>query len=145
MFLGDLDSAIEAYQQALQEFVRTGDPRPVLNLFSERDDVTLSNPLRPPRCGRREVEKATEDAAAALSFKDGSVQFDEVSKYSTSEVAYVHDIQRTEAHVAGSEEMVRIPLRVTTIFRREGDSWKIALRHADPLTSARPPSAIIET
>lgn len=143
MFLEELDIAIEAYQQAQHAFAN-GDPRPVLNVFSERDDVTLSNPLGPPRRGRAEVEKAIEDAAAAADFKGGSMRFEEVSRYSTSELACVHDIQRTEAHVAGSETPVRISLRVTTIFRREGDTWKVALRHADPITTARPIMTAIE-
>lgn len=142
MFVGDLDSVIEAYRQALHAFVN-GDPRPVLDLFSEHDDVTLANPLGPTRRGRTEVEKASEEAAA--NFKGGSLRFEEVSRYSSSELAYVHDIQRVEAHSAGSDDIVRISLRVTTIFRREGDTWRVAHRHADPLTSARPVSAIIET
>lgn len=144
MFLGDLDSVIEAYHQALHAFVN-GDPRPVLSLFSERDDVTLANPLGPARRGRMEVEKAAKEATAAANFEGGSMRFEEVSRCSTSELACVHDIQRTEAHAAGSEDIVRISLRVTTIFRREGDTWKIALRHADPLPSAPPLSEIIET
>ena len=139
---GDLESVIEAYQQALHAFVN-GDPRPVLNLFSERDDVTLANPLGPARRGRMEVEKATEEAVA--NFKSGSMRFEELSRYATSELACVHDIQRTEAHALSSDDVVRISLRVTTIFRREGDTWKIALRHADPLMSARPLNAIFET
>lgn len=138
----DLDQVIDAYHEGIRGFLN-GDTGPILSVFSERDDVTLANPLGPARRGRTEVERATVEAAS--TFKGGSIEFEEVSRYSTSEVAYVHDIQRTEVQTVGGEGTVRISLRVTTIFRREGDTWKVALRHADPLTGPRPLSAIIET
>lgn len=37
----DLDGAIEGYRQALHVYVK-GDPKPVMEFFSRRDDVTLA-------------------------------------------------------------------------------------------------------
>ena len=67
----ELDDVIETYREALQAFPK-GDPGPVLELFSRRDDVTLANPLGPPCLGRADVEAASE--AAAANFTDGSMQ-----------------------------------------------------------------------
>jgi hypothetical protein len=39
----DLDRLIERYHLALGEFVK-GNPEPVKELFSHKDDVTLANP-----------------------------------------------------------------------------------------------------
>lgn len=139
----DFDDAVEAYRQALNPYVK-GDPRPVMEFFSRRDDVTLANPLGPPRRGPAEVDKAIAEGAAML--KDGSVRgFEEVSRYSTSDIGYVVQLERTQARLPGSENIAPIALRVTMIFRREDDSWKVAHRHADPIATARPISTTIET
>ena len=138
----DFDDAVEAYRQALNPYVK-GDPRPVTEFFSRHDDVTLANPLGPPRRGPAEVDKAIAEGAAML--KDGSVRgFEEVSRYSTSDIGYVVQLERTQARLPGSENIAPIALRVTMIFRREDDSWKVAHRHADPITTARPITTAIE-
>ncbi len=139
----DFDGAVEAFRQALSAYVK-GDPRPVTELFSQRDDVTLANPLGPPRRGPAEVDEAIAEGAAYL--KDGSVRrFEEVARYSTPDLGYVVQLERTQARIDGREDMSPIALRVTLIFRREGDTWRIAHRHADPITTARPISTTIET
>ena len=43
----DIDELIEQYQLALGEFMK-GNPEPVKNLFSHREDATLSNPYGLP-------------------------------------------------------------------------------------------------
>ena len=140
---GDFDDAVEAYRQALRPYVK-GDPGPVTAFFSRRDDVTLANPLGPPRRGPAEVDKAIAEGAANL--KDGSVRrVEEVSRYSTPDLGYVVQLERTEARLPNSENMTPFALRVTMVFRREGDTWRVAHSHADPITTARPFSTLIET
>jgi hypothetical protein len=39
----DVDELIEQYHRVQKEFLR-GNPQPVKNLFSHREDVTLANP-----------------------------------------------------------------------------------------------------
>ncbi len=46
--------------------------------------------------------------------------------------------------MGGSDEMARISLRVTTIFRREEGIWNVARRHADPITTPRDVTSIVE-
>jgi hypothetical protein len=43
----DVHELIEQYHRVQREFLR-GNPEPVKNLFSHRDDVTLANPYGPP-------------------------------------------------------------------------------------------------
>jgi ketosteroid isomerase-like protein len=139
----DFDGAVEAFRQALEPYLK-GDPEPVTALVSRRDDVTLANPLGPPRRGPAEVAKAIAEGAAQL--RDGYVRgFEEVSRYSTPDLGYVVQLERTQARLPGSENTTPIALRVTMIFRREGETWRVAHRHADPITSPRPISTTIET
>jgi ketosteroid isomerase-like protein len=127
---------------ALGSFMQ-GDPRPCSAFFSRHDDVTLANPLGPVRVGPVDVDAAIAEAASLL--RDGGVRgIEEVSRFSTPDLGYVVQNERSEARLPDSDDMVPIALRVTMIFRREGDTWKIAHRHADPITTARPVSTAVE-
>ncbi len=78
-----------------------GDPRPLTEFFPRRDNVTLSNPLGPPRHGPADVDKAIAEGAAHL--RDGSVRgFEEVARYSTPDLGYVVQLERTPARLPGS-------------------------------------------
>jgi ketosteroid isomerase-like protein len=140
--MSDFDGVVEAYRQALVPFLQ-GDPGPVAELFSRREDVSLANPLGPARLGWAEVEKTIQEAAA--HFKGGELRVEEVTRYAIADLGYVVQIERSEVQLAGIEDMAVISLRVTMIFRREGNTWKVAHRHADPITTARPISTAIDT
>ena len=138
----DVDRLIEQYHLALGEFVK-GDPEPVKELFSRKDDVTLANPLGPPALGGDEVAKTLEHAATTI--RDGEIiGFEIVSKLVTPELAYVLEIERQEAKVGGNDNATPFALRVTMIFRpEEGGEWKVVHRHADPITTAQPAESVI--
>ena len=139
----NFDGAVEAYRQAQVAFLN-GDPQPATELRSQRDDVTLANPLGPPHRGPADVAKAAAEAAAQVS--DGSIRgFDEVSRYSTADLGYVVQIERVQARLAGSGNITPFALRATMIFRREEDAWRLVHRHADPILAPRPISTVIET
>jgi ketosteroid isomerase-like protein len=138
----DFDSAVEGFRQALRLFV-IGDHEAAMAHFSPRDDVTLANPLGPPRRGLAAVIEAGAQAAAQL--RDGSIRdIEEVSRVRTPDLGYVVQIERAQARLGGSSDISPIALRVTMIFRREDDGWKVVHRHADPITTPRPISTAVE-
>jgi ketosteroid isomerase-like protein len=138
----DADRLIERYHLALGEFVK-GDPEPVKELFSRKDDVTLANPLGPPALGGDEVAKTLEHAASTI--RDGEIiGFETISKLVTDELAYVVQIERQEAKMGANDEVTPFALRVTMIFRpEENGEWKVVHRHADPIATAQPAESVI--
>jgi ketosteroid isomerase-like protein len=120
-----------------------GDPSPQERLWSRSDDVTLANPLGPPARGWPEVSNALRRAVSQLS--DGEVLASErISGYSSGDLAYILEIERSRVKVGAAREAAPSSLRVTTIFRREEDGWKILHRHADTITSPRPIESVLE-
>lgn len=146
----DIGDVIEAYREAIKAFVK-GDPEPVTRFFSTRDDVTLANPLGPPRRGPTDVRRAIAEAATVfgeggpLRLDESSCGFEEVSRFVSSDLGYVLELERVEGRSAASGDKVVTELRVTMVFRREDGEWKVAHRHADPITTPRPASSIIQS
>jgi hypothetical protein len=63
----------------------------------------------------------------------------------TPDLAYTVEVESYRARVGRAEEIAPVAVRVTTIFRREDGDWKVAHRHADPITPPRPPESVIQT
>jgi ketosteroid isomerase-like protein len=119
-----------------------GNPEPKKRMFSQRDDVTLANPLGPPARGWEQVEK-TLSGILMLSDAD-PIRFERVAEYATPDIAYIVEFERWRGKVVGSDAIVSMALRVTTIFRPEDGAWRIVHRHADPITTQRPIESIFE-
>src|SRR5918994_7526631 len=99
----DVDRFVERYHLALGEFVK-GNPEPVKEMVSYKDDVTLANPLGPPARGWDEVAKTTDHAASTI--RDGEiVGFETISKLVTPELAYIVQIERVKAKMGGREDI----------------------------------------
>src|SRR5215207_4405369 len=138
----DVDQLIEQFHLASNEFLK-GNPEPVNKLWSHREDVSLANPLGPPAHGWDEVAKTTEQAASQV--RDGEfISAEIIEKNATPELAYVVEIEWAKAKMGGSEDITPFALRVTMIFRPEGDTWKIVHRHADPITTAQPAESVLQ-
>jgi hypothetical protein len=68
----------------------------------------------------------------------------EALAYANAELTYTLDVERYRVRLeGGAEELSDVALRVTTIFRRESDGWKIVHRHADPITTLRPATSMV--
>ena len=142
MSIADLDHVIDRYHRAVDAFVQ-GDPEPQKRLYSRGDDVTLANPIGPPARGWDQVSAAMEHAAAQL--RDGEpCTYERISGYTTADLAYILEYQRTRVKLRDAAEPAPVALRVTTIFRREEGDWRVLHRHADPITAPRPLASTVQ-
>ncbi len=138
----DFDHTIEKYHRALDEFHK-GRPEFILDMFSERDDVSLANPLGPTVHGRKKVVKTAERAAS--NYREGEpIHFETVGKVVTPDLAFVVENERSKVKIGGSDDYSTVALRVTAIFRPEEGVWKIVHRHADTVVSKRPAESLVE-
>ncbi len=139
---GELSSVVEQYHAAAADFIK-GNPEPYKNLFSQHDDVTLGNPFGPVGQGWEEVSRIMERASAL--YRDGQIiGFENVSTYVTPDLAYIVEVERFSVKISGSQQVSRVALRTTSIFRPELGVWRIVHRHADAIVSARPPDSVIQ-
>lgn len=138
----DLERVIEQSHQAVDAFVK-GDSEPLKALYSHEADASIANPFGPPAVGWRAAAETMD--RAATNYRDGrATGFERITEYATPGLAYVVEIEQLEARLGGRVEMVEFTLRVTTILRPEGASWKIIHRHADPITSARSAASVVQ-
>ena len=124
------EAAFAASHDALRA-MGNGDPEPSLALRSRRDDTVLANPLGPPKVGFAAVKSETRRVAAGFAGVAGPMTFEEAARVVTADLGYVIGIERMHVRRVGADAPVQMALRVTTVFRREEDGWKLVLRHAD--------------
>jgi ketosteroid isomerase-like protein len=140
----DLVEVIDEDHRANDALVR-GDPEPKKMMFSHREDVSLANPLGPPVRGWDQVESTLDRVASQV--REGQPQrFERISEYANEDLAYVLEIERCPGvKIGASDDIAPFSLRATTVWRREDAGWKIAHRHADPITTPRPVESVLES
>jgi ketosteroid isomerase-like protein len=125
----DFDEAVKQYNMAMSDFFK-GNPEPINNLYSICDEISLAQLSGPFVLGRNQV---TDTASRnAMKYREGAgTTFETLAKYVTPELAYIVQVERTNAKIGGSNEVSSLALRVTSIFRREDGVWKLLHRHVD--------------
>ena len=108
-----------------------GDLRRYQELVRLTDDFTLMSPFggTPSRAA-----DYTPDRMAALGrfFRNGSFEQEVVETYGSPDMVVLAVIERANVEVGGLPAQ-DWALRVTLVYRREGEDWRLAHRHADPL------------
>jgi ketosteroid isomerase-like protein len=129
----DIDKFLAQYKLATGELLK-GNAEPYKQMFSHREDVTLSNPLFPTVRGWKNVSETLQQTASKL--REGEfISSEIISKYVTAGLAYVVSIAHEKAKINGSPEVKSVSLRNTMILIPEEGTWKIVHLHGDFLTA----------
>jgi len=123
-FMQHRDSVARAYAR--------GDASLLRRIVTSADPATFFGPQGGVIEGAEAV--ASRYSADAKAFEANSDSHLEVLHMSASAgLAYWVGIQRAKVSMHGKPEPVQFDLRITELFRREGDDWKLIHRHADAL------------
>jgi ketosteroid isomerase-like protein len=124
------DEVRQASEQFYAALNRTldGDSSPMEQIWSHGSDVSAMHPFGSRSLGWEEVRAGWEQAAQA--FSDGQVALDEMVVVPISgDAAYTLGTEHGQAKVGDAS--IGIDWRVTNIYRREADGWKIVHHHTD--------------
>ena len=105
----------------------SGDAAGLGDVWSHSDTVTTMHPIGGREVGWAAVKASFEGVAGLAS--DGQVELADQIIRVDGDLAYELGEERGQFTLAG--EQIRIDQRVTNIYRREPDGWKIVHHHTD--------------
>lgn len=108
--------------------VHDGDATARVALWSHDEPVTLFG-AEMTRRGWDQLEPAFRWLAGTFSGSE-SCEYEVLSAGSSGDLGYVVAIEHSVAARHGAPPR-KYALRVTTLFRREGDTWRVVHRHGD--------------
>jgi ketosteroid isomerase-like protein len=133
-------SFLAEWEEAQSHFLE-GDPAQWKQRSSQGDDATIMGAFGGYEKGWKEVGPRYDWAAAQYKGRKARVKTEYLSVVVSGDMAFTVAIERQEEARPGGQSPLRRGLRATQVFRREGGSWKLLHRHADPLMEKRAPSA----
>jgi len=127
--------ADDALAKALEEMTATteamlnGDPGPMVNSWADSDDVTLFGAWGPIEKGHKSVTDTMGWVGSRFTGAD-AVDVEHAVVASSGDLAYTVGFERSHVSVDGGPPRDMV-IRVTHIYRRIDDEWKLMHRHAD--------------
>lgn len=119
-----------------------GDPSGYAALFADRHDMTLGDPFGPFGKGREAVLKALDNAST--KYHEGAVvAVDRIAIYGDDRFVCLVEVEHDRAKLGASADFADFAARVTSVYQKIGGRWRLAHRHADPTTSARPAESML--
>jgi ketosteroid isomerase-like protein len=131
-----------AHIQVVSQQYLNGDPAPFQACWSRADDVTIFGAWGAYERGWAQVGPRLEWGAAR--YRGGHTDFELLALAVSGDLGYTVWIERGETLVEGQTEPRPTALRVTQMYRREADGWKIIHRHGDAITAKIAAAAVLQ-
>jgi ketosteroid isomerase-like protein len=123
----DVRKASEQFYAALNSMLN-GDSGPLAAIWSHGAAVSTMHPIGGRQLGWDEVRGSWEQVARVASA--GRVTLDQQVLHVGSDIAYELGVERGDFMLAG-QQVSGLAVRVTNIYRREEDGWKVVHHHTD--------------
>lgn len=114
-------------QRTAEQAIHNGDAEPRLALWSRTDPVTVFG-AKMSASGRADLETLFRKVASWFSDSTDH-EFEVVAAGASGDLAYTIGYEHNHVKVDGQPRTYT--LRVTHVYRREDDRWRIVHRHAD--------------
>jgi len=114
-----------------------GNSAPVLEMSSSSAQATFFPPNGGHVQGARAISEENTKGAKHFS-PGGTSKLEILQRGESGDVSFWVGIQHAVVRMAGKLEPVTMALRVTEIFQRESNAWRLVHRHADMLAEAKP-------
>jgi ketosteroid isomerase-like protein len=119
---------IAKLEAAEHEFAQ-GRPAAFKALWSHSDDVTICGAFGGIESGWNNVAARLDWASS--QFSEGIRTREEIRSAIGTDLAYIVQTEQIRFRVPGRAEQSTLELRVTMVFRRQADGWRIVHRQAD--------------
>ena len=119
--------AASAQFYAALNSMMAGDAAPLAEVWSHGANVSTMHPIGGREAGWDEVRGSFEQVAQLAS--GGHAELRDESIQVAGDMAYEVGIEQGQATLAG--EQIAIEHRVTNVYRREAEGWKIVHHHTD--------------
>jgi ketosteroid isomerase-like protein len=115
---------------AAQLELQNGRPAAFKALWSRADDITLSGGFGGTiEKGWQQIDRRLD--WVATQFSDGSNTIERLVANESGDLGYVVQLEHIRFHGPGQAQESRRDYRVTMVFRREQEGWRIVHRQAD--------------
>jgi ketosteroid isomerase-like protein len=111
---------------------------------SRRTDVTIMGAWGAYEKGWPEVSARYDWAGARFVESGAKLEVEYLAAWVSGDLAVTNAIERAEVKIAGQDKTAPMTLRVTHVFRKDDGTWKLMLRHADPLMRKTAPDAVLK-
>jgi hypothetical protein len=127
---------IAKLETAEHEFAE-GRPAAFKALWSHGDEVSLCGGFGGVESGWDNVGARLDWASSQIS--EGTRSREEIRSTVGADFAYIVQTEEIRFRVPGRAEQSTLDFRVTMVFRRDSDGWRIVHRHADSQMGTRTP------